>query len=107
MIESAFNVVSGPLIRREHLPEQLTQPIPRFGNQMERGSVQGIEDYIVGRLGNKNLNGIMDDFEKDLLDAAIRLSGGNKLQASQLLGISRQWLYRKLQKYTHKEDNSG
>ena len=107
VIESAFNVVSGPLIRREHLPEQLTQPIPRFGNQMERGSVQGIEDYIVGRLGNKNLNGIMDDFEKDLLDAAIRLSGGNKLQASQLLGISRQWLYRKLQKYTHKENNSG
>lgn len=101
VIESAFNVVTGPLIRREHLPDQLAQPVPPAGNQIECASVQGIEDYIVGSLGKKSLSQIMDDFEKVLVNAAVELSHGNKLQAAQLLGISRQWLYRKLQKHTN------
>ena len=99
VIESAFNLVTGPVIMREHLPEQLSQLIPRSGARTECASDQGVRDYILATLGKKDLGRIMDDFEKLLVDAAVELSHGNKLQAAQLLGISRQWLYKKLQKH--------
>ena len=41
----------------------------------------------------------MDEIEQNLLEEAIRQSGGNKLQAASLLGISRPGLYKKLAKY--------
>lgn len=107
VIESAFNVVSGPLIRREHLPEQLTRPIPSVGERIEGAFAKGLEEYIAGSLGKKTLGQIMDDFEKVLVNVAVALSHGNKLEAAQLLGISRQWLYRKLQKQTKTMDGPG
>jgi transcriptional regulator with PAS, ATPase and Fis domain len=100
VIESAFNVVTGPLITRDHLPEQLTQRILRTGGQGECASVQGIEEYIRANLGKKDLGQMLDEFEKMLVDSAVELSQGSKLHAAQMLGISRQWLYKKLQKHT-------
>jgi DNA-binding NtrC family response regulator len=37
--------------------------------------------------------------ERDLIDAAMRKAGGNKNEAARLLGIDRQRLYRKIEKY--------
>jgi transcriptional regulator with PAS, ATPase and Fis domain len=100
VIESAFNTVTGPVIKREHLPDQLSQLFPRAGAQAGSASDQGVKEFIRFSLGKKDLNQIMDEFEKVLVDAAIEFSHGNKIHAAQLLGISRQWLYKKLQKHS-------
>ncbi|GAB7027320.1 sigma-54 interaction domain-containing protein [Geotalea toluenoxydans] len=91
VVESAFNVVSGHLITRAHLPEQLTQLCP----DTTVDSV-GIEDFIRASLGKKDITQIMDQFENLLLRKAVEFCHGNKQQASRLLGISRQGLYKKL-----------
>lgn len=97
VIESAFNLVTGPLILRDHLPEQLSRMHTDSG--IEASAAQDIGGYIRQRLGSAPLSEIVDEFEKLLVEAAIEASHGNKLHAADLLGISRQWLYKKLHKY--------
>lgn len=99
VIESAFNVVTGPLIMRDHLPGELSRLVPCCRIQPEQASLQRIEDYIRTSLGKKNINEIMDAFEKVLIDKALEHCHGSKLQAAQLLGLSRPGLYKKLQKH--------
>ncbi|AJE03521.1 sigma-54 interaction domain-containing protein [Geobacter pickeringii] len=99
VIESAFNVIIGPLIRREHLPEQLCRLFPREGMESSDVTARGAEEFIRANLGKKDIGQIVDDFEKLLIHEAIGFSHGNKVQAAQLLGISRQGLYKKLHKY--------
>lgn len=41
----------------------------------------------------------MDSTERDMIISAIKEANGNKTKASQLLGISRPWLYAKMKKY--------
>ncbi len=107
VIESVFNVVSGPMIRREHLPDQLSQRFPSAVAQPGYASDKEIKDYIRSSLGKKDYNQIMDEFEKALVEAAVESSHGNKLHAAQLLGISRQWLYKKLQKHSAEDVDPG
>ncbi|WP_404813846.1 sigma 54-interacting transcriptional regulator [Citrifermentans bremense] len=97
VIESAFNVVTGPLILKDHLPEQLS----RMLGDGNAGIPHDIGPYLRARLGSKPLPAIVEEFEKLLVEAAIQFCNGNKLQAADLLGISRQWLYKKLQKKHH------
>ncbi|MBT1077150.1 sigma 54-interacting transcriptional regulator [Geobacter grbiciae] len=99
VIESAFNVVVGPLIRREHLPDQLCRLFPREGVESARVAASGAEEFIRASLGQKDISRIIDDFEKLLIHEAIELSHGNKVHAAHLLGISRQGLYKKLHKH--------
>nr|WP_298273259.1 sigma 54-interacting transcriptional regulator [Geobacter sp.] len=98
VIESAFNVTSGPLIRREDLPLQLSRPSPAPPSPPECRPDQDLDSYLRSCLGRKNIGEIMDDLERLLIEKALELCGGNKLQAAQLLGISRPGLYKKLQK---------
>ncbi|QXE91320.1 sigma 54-interacting transcriptional regulator [Geomonas subterranea] len=102
VIESAFNLVTGPLILRDHLPEQLSRM--HDSSAAEASAAQDIGGYIHQRLGAKPLSEIVDEFEQLLLETALEVSKGNKLQAADLLGISRQWLYKKLHKYESGED---
>lgn len=106
VIESAFNTVVGPTIKREHLPEQLLQLLPSSAARPEYVTEQGIKDFIRSNLGKKDLNQFMDDFEKTLVETAVELSHDNKQHAARLLGISRQWLYKKIQRYS-REDGSN
>ena len=106
VIESAFNAVIGPLITRAHLPEQLSQLFPPAGTQSDSASAQGTGDFIRASLGKKEIGQIMDDFEKALLHEAIEFCHGNKLHAAQLLGISRQGLYKKLHKHAGVSGNT-
>lgn len=41
----------------------------------------------------------LEEVERDLIEAALRRSGGNKNEAARTLGIDRQRLYRKIEKY--------
>ncbi len=105
VIESAFNVVTGPLIMRSHLPDQLARLVPPAGEHAAVDSAQGTEEFIRASLGRKDISQIMDDFEKVLLRKAIEACAGNKLQAAHLLGISRQGLYKKLNKHSGEDMN--
>ena len=97
VIESAFNVVVGPLITKDHLPGQLSRNLSKANG--EPLSAQGIEEYLCAGLGKHDIGQIMDSLEKVLIEKAIERCNGNKLHAAQMLGISRPGLYKKLQKH--------
>lgn len=107
VIESAFNVVVGPLIRREHLPDQLCLLFPFEGEGPAGIVAPGAEEFIRASLGKKNFSRIVDDFERLLIHEAIELSHGNKVHAAHLLGISRQGLYKKLHKHAGEDACAG
>jgi transcriptional regulator with PAS, ATPase and Fis domain len=95
VIESAFNVVVGPMIRREDLPPHLRHVVP---NAAGAPTVGGGGDSFLDEIGRKPLTEIMDSLERRLLERALQNVSGNKLQAASLLGISRPGFYKKLQK---------
>ncbi|WP_305043025.1 helix-turn-helix domain-containing protein [Geoalkalibacter sp.] len=95
IVESAFNVVTGPSIRREHLPyhiRQLSAP-PR-----EARPYVEAEGFLAD-VGRRPLQDILEGLERQILEKALQQVDGNKLQAAGLLGISRPGFYKKLQKY--------
>ena len=49
----------------------------------------------------------LDELEKRNIVAALQHSGGNKNEAARLLGIDRQRLYRKIEKYGLTTDRRG
>ncbi len=95
IIESAFNVVTGPLLRKENLPAHIRQlaPAPAPADSPRGGAA------FLAEVGRRPLQAIMEGVERELLEQALQQSQGNKLQAAGLLGISRPGFYKKLQKY--------
>lgn len=95
IIESAFNVVTGSVIRREHLPYHLRQLSAPPRDPCPPAEGEGFLDDV----GQRPLQEILEGVEKQILEKALRQASGNKLQAAGLLGISRPGFYKKLQKY--------
>ncbi len=95
-IESAFNHVAGEMIRVTDLPSHIVHSLNLpAGHPAKRG---GIESQAA-LLGQRSLQEIMEEIEKQLIEQALEQVAGNKLNAANLLGISRPGLYKKLQKY--------
>lgn len=95
IIESAFNVVTGQVIKREHLPYHIRQL-----TAAPRSTPQGDEaDGFLADVGLRPLQDILEGLERQILAKALEQVEGNKLQAAGLLGISRPGFYKKLQKY--------
>lgn len=82
-IERAVAFASGASIVAEDLPERV------------RGS-GGITALLV-RSSEKNLT--LREVEREYILEILRRTGGNKLKASQMLGLDRKTLYRKLEEY--------
>ena len=96
-IESAFNVVNGPFIRLYALPVPIAD-LQRSDDLPSPG--RGVFSLSAAQsLGERPLQEIMEEIEKELIIGAMDKVGGNKLVAANLLGISRPGLYKKLQKY--------
>ena len=104
VLESAFNVVSGPVITKANLPIRLAQLCPRSAPIHVCAPGEDLNSYIRQHLGKKNIGEMLDDMERVILEKALQVCNGNKLHASQLLGISRPGLYKKLQKYPSLEE---
>lgn len=96
VIESAFNIVVGPFIKREHLPDYLIQAIAAPCFNPAGRLLEG--DYRA-EVGRRSLQEIMEDVEKNLIEQALEQAAGNKLAAAALLGISRPGLYKKINRY--------
>jgi two-component system NtrC family response regulator len=68
----------------EDLPEALRRDLPRFGGARVEIPAGGI---------------VLEDLEKGLIEEALRRCGGNQSAASRFLGISRQTLLYRMQKF--------
>jgi DNA-binding NtrC family response regulator len=82
-IERAFALSSEPGINLRDLP-----PAVLRGNEEREPSSSALRDPVP-----------LEELEKRNILAALRRSGGNKNEAARILGIERQRLYRKLEKY--------
>ena len=77
----------------------------RLGRASERSEMRGQRAADVLREGFN-----LDEFERELIDAAIERAGGNKAAAARLLGITRRRLYsttQSLSARTGEDDSSG
>jgi two-component system NtrC family response regulator len=82
VIERAFALSGADTITAEDLPPALAGPAPSAPAPAEQAEVPTLQEA-----------------ERRLIAAALRKSGGNKNEAARLLGIDRQRLYRKIEKY--------
>ncbi|NLN49821.1 MAG: sigma 54-interacting transcriptional regulator [Clostridiales bacterium] len=86
VIEGAFNLISGNLIQEKDLPDYL------------RNSELEYEGRIESALGNIPLNVMVEEFEKRIIEMAIEKTS-SKVEAAKLLGISKQLIQYKTDKY--------
>lgn len=86
VIEGAFNLTSGNLIQMKDLPDYLLSREKEY------------EGRIEGELGKIPLNTMVEDFEKMIIEKAIRRTN-NMTEAAKLLKISKQLLKYKINKY--------
>jgi transcriptional regulator with PAS, ATPase and Fis domain len=95
VIESAFNLVTGPYIKKVHLPDYLLQS----NGMAATKTAGGLKATFSSQVGKRPLQEIVEEVEKHFIEQAIEQAGGNKLQAAGILGISRPGLYKKINKH--------
>ncbi|MGB9825903.1 MAG: helix-turn-helix domain-containing protein, partial [Desulfofundulus sp.] len=87
VMERAFNLVEGDIIGIKHMPPYL----------------QKISQGKKRDLHNRTLATLLQEVEKEAVLEALASSGGNKMQAAKMLGISRAWLYKKMRQHGIRE----
>ena len=97
IMEGAFNIASGRMIRKKDLPEYLIKPT-LLSQEDEHFSLSRRKlDFE----GNISLETEVAQFEKHLIEMVLD-SSANLSEAARILGISRQSLNYKLEKYNLK-----
>lgn len=86
VIEGAFNLISGNLIQEKDLPDYLQNKNVQY------------EGTIEGALGKVPLSSMVEDYEKSIIVIALKRSV-SMVEAAKLLGISKQLLKYKIDKY--------
>ncbi len=86
VVEQVFALTAGTLFEPEHLPPAMTAPQRQVGMTMKPAVGAG---YPLD----------MASSEREAIQRALEATGGNKLQAAHVLGISRAGLYNKLKQY--------
>ena len=80
----------------------------RIGNSNEESGLRAELGSIAGRIGNTPLRKLVKDtvgvVERHYVSSALRLANDNRTVAAELLGLSRQSLYAKLNRYGLAED---
>lgn len=99
VIERAFNVIEGNVIEKQHLPSQLITILENDNQGEVKAVFQQESDLGITFSEGQKLEEIMNRTEKLIIIQALKNSKGNKAKASQMLGISRPGLYKKLVKY--------
>lgn len=99
VIERAFNVIEGNVIEKQHLPSHLITLLESDNQGTGKSVFQQENDLGITFSEGQTLEEIMNRTEKLIIIQALKNSKGNKAKASQMLGISRPGLYKKLVKY--------
>lgn len=102
-VEAAMNMVEAEIIEREHLPPHLLDR--QSGSESSRTTA-----HIEGKAASWSAEGrtlpeVVRELEEQMIDQAMKQSGGNVLRAAKLLGIPRQTLQYKLSQRSTPEIN--
>ena len=97
-VERAVIIASGRQIELEDLPEAISRKAFEFHAQAKQERLRAAsEGRSVGL--EIELPSAMDEVEKQVIEATLDYTGGDKSHASRLLNIGRKTLYRKLEQY--------
>ncbi len=101
MIESMVGTARESILDVQHLPAYMYDCIYGKGreNFNSEDHVIQLTDKISEDTGSYNLLEVLGNTEKNLIIKALRASNGNRTKASKLLGIPRQTLKYKIDKY--------
>ncbi|MEO6588868.1 MAG: sigma 54-interacting transcriptional regulator, partial [Pyrinomonadaceae bacterium] len=98
-IERAVIIASGRQIELDDLPEAIGRKAFEFQAQAKQERLQAAsEDRSINL--EIELPSAMDEIEKQVIEATLDYTGGDKSRASRLLNIGRKTLYRKLEEYS-------
>ncbi len=102
-IERAVIIASGRQIEPDDLPEAISkQAFEAFAHVRQERLRAASEGTSIGI--EIELPAAMDEVEKQIIEATLDYTNGDKSRASRLLNIGRKTLYRKLEQYAPKEN---
>ncbi|MEW5784902.1 MAG: sigma 54-interacting transcriptional regulator [Bacillota bacterium] len=93
IVERAMNFTSETIIQVEHLPPYLQQG-------RARGTATGLPPRSTG---GSVYRWKREEVEREAIIKALQSTGGNKTRAARLLGMSRSWLYEKMDRMKIKD----
>ncbi len=101
-LESYFGLVIRPSKREQASPTEQRRELPRTAEQLTQ---------LVGRVSLREIVGETTDvIERMCIEAALNLTSNNRASAAEILGLSRQSLYSKLNRYglgSSEQDNNA
>ena len=99
-ISATGNVDTDP----QHYGVLLRDVSRRLPTASENKGLSALQDSLSERVGKTTLRKLVEEavtvVERHYIDAALELTGGNRTAAAELLGLSRQSLYDKLDRYS-------
>ena len=98
-IERGAVLARGKPIEPEHLPEGVVRPSAPALNDLESRVAQIVEQLAAGAPKGDLFRHVEAKWEKALLKRALDAVGGNQVKASDMLGINRVTLRKKMQQY--------
>ncbi|PID04064.1 sigma-54-dependent Fis family transcriptional regulator [Sporosarcina sp. P2] len=93
LLERAANLTQNHYIDIEQLPDSIHARLHVYNEQPEH------QLSTPKKITSESYISSMEKTEKELIQTALQEAGGNKSQASRILGASRTWLYAKIKKY--------
>jgi transcriptional regulator with PAS, ATPase and Fis domain len=93
LLERAANLTQNHYIDIEQLPDSFHARLHVNSEQSEH------QLFTPKKITSESFISSMEKTEKELIQTALQEAGGNKSQASRILGISRTWLYAKIKQY--------
>jgi DNA-binding NtrC family response regulator len=98
-IERGAVLAHGAPIRPEHLPEAVVSPRPLGETGLEARVRELVERMAAEGPRGELFRHVEARWEKALLRRALEMTGGNQVKASELLGINRMTLRKKMEAY--------
>ena len=97
-VERAVIIASGRQIELDDLPEAISRSASEaFAHARHERAAAAGEGRAIGL--EINLPAAMDEIEKQVIEATLDYTGGDKSRAARLLNIGRKTLYRKLEQF--------
>ncbi len=98
-IERGAVLARGGGIRLEHLPETVLSPRPMGETDLEARLRELVEKLVAQGQAGQLFRQVEARWEKALLRRALEMTGGNQVKASEMLGINRMTLRKKIEQY--------
>jgi len=104
-IERAVIIASGRQIEIEDLPEAVSKFSLKVEAKIRAERVQAANEGRSAKL-EIDVPSAMDDIERQAIEATLDYTSGDKTRAARLLNIGRKTIYRKLEQYNGKREDS-